>query len=387
MMEGVLFDYNADLKRKEGELVKRCVKLLGAKLGNEKDISDAAWKIVRESIEGPNTSDDTGEIVKRFTASLGEAASRKYQYLIPNHVIRLAPEIDNVAIGPVQIAASNWVEEYINAQREGREIPIVHGNDFSVSVTGNPFELTLTPVCWLIEVEAAQSNVPEEALWLAHIATSLIRSSIEHPTGLHPRLGDAEGFPNIPHVVENKHLILQGMGLWGAGGNAPKFYEINNEVLNRLEDQEFIRKTEKIFNPGQRSIGLRVAQGLGWLARGRQSEDRAERFLYFFTAIEALLSSGDKTAPVVQTIARHVATIIAATVSDRHGIARTIKQLYATRSALVHTGARNVSNTDTTTIQFVAELLFQEVLEKVSLEQSREDFQGGLDKASYGENW
>jgi hypothetical protein len=35
-------------------------------------------------------------------------------------------------------------------------------------------------------------------------------------------------------------------------------------------------------------LAERVGQGLGWLTRGRQAEDRAERLLYFFTAIEAL---------------------------------------------------------------------------------------------------
>jgi hypothetical protein len=43
-----------------------------------------------------------------------------------------------------------------------------------------------------------------------------------------------------------------------------------------------------------------VGQGLGWLSRGRQAESRTERFLFFFTALEALLSSDDKGDPVTQ---------------------------------------------------------------------------------------
>ena len=46
------------------------------------------------------------------------------------------------------------------------------------------------------------------------------------------------------------------------------------------------------------------------MTRGRQARDRSERLLFFFTAIEALLSGDDKTAPVTQTIARRAATIL-----------------------------------------------------------------------------
>ena len=48
----------------------------------------------------------------------------------------------------------------------------------------------------------------------------------------------------------------------------------------------------------------------GWMTRGRHAEDRAERFLFFYTAIETLVSTTDKSAPVIQTIARNAASII-----------------------------------------------------------------------------
>ena len=142
-----------------------------------------------------------------------------------------------------------------------------------------------------------------------------------------------------------------------------------------------------VFDPPEKSLAERFSQGLGWLTRGRQAKDRAERLLYFFTAIESLLSNDDKTAPVVQNIARQAAVILTNDAPVRAAVASDLKKLYALRSALVHTGSRAVLSTNANDAEILAELLFSRVLSEIDLKQSHAKFIEGLSKASYGQPW
>jgi Apea-like HEPN len=171
------------------------------------------------------------------------------------------------------------------------------------------------------------------------------------------------------------------------GGSVSQYYQVNKAVADHLQSINFEERAKKIFSPVSKSVGERVAQGLGWMARGRRAHDRAERFLFFYTAIEALLASSDRTAPVIQTIARHAAVILAEKVEKRYEIAKNIKTSYETRSALVHGGRRNVSKTEADDAQLMAEILYLEILEKVDLASSDESFEAGLSIASYGLRW
>jgi hypothetical protein len=142
-----------------------------------------------------------------------------------------------------------------------------------------------------------------------------------------------------------------------------------------------------VFTAKEGSVAERVAQGLGWMTRGRQSADRAERLLYFFTAVEALLTNSDKTAPVTQTIARHASVILADTPQDRVKIAGQFKSLYGLRSALVHSGKRGVGRSDADTVQALVEALYDRVLALVPLSSDAQNLNLALDKASYGGAW
>jgi Apea-like HEPN len=119
----------------------------------------------------------------------------------------------------------------------------------------------------------------------------------------------------------------------------------------------------------------------------RQSADRAERLLYNFTAIEALLSSNDKTAPVPQTIARHAAAILTDDAVARANTAQHIRELYELRSRVVHTGSRPVAWTQAKQAQNLAEHLFSRVLHRAKLSIKYTDFAEQLSVASYGSPW
>jgi hypothetical protein len=158
-------------------------------------------------------------------------------------------------------------------------------------------------------------------------------------------------------------------------------------VVATSQSQKFISQAELIFDPPKKSLAERVSQGLGWQTRGRQAEDRAERLLYFFTAVEALLSMDDKTAPVVQTIARHAAVLLTNDNSARAEAAGEVKKLYALRSSLVHAGNRAILWSAANGAQILAESLFDAVLDKVDLKMKHETFCNELANASYGMAW
>ncbi|MCP1232272.1 HEPN domain-containing protein [Acetobacter indonesiensis] len=144
---------------------------------------------------------------------------------------------------------------------------------------------------------------------------------------------------------------------------------------------------DHIFEARKQKIGERVRQALGWLARGRQSSDRADRFLHFFTAIEALLSSDDRNTPIIQNIARNAASILDDTPVGRENIAKTLKDLYSTRSKLVHTGSRNIGDDQVSELENIAHILCWHIIDRTDLSITVQEFQESLQKSSYGLPW
>lgn len=139
------------------------------------------------------------------------------------------------------------------------------------------------------------------------------------------------------------------------GGKVPPVYDASKKVA--AEQNAAI-----LFDPPSKSLALRAAQGLGWLTRGRQMSDRAERLLSFFTALEALLTSNNKSDPVTQTISRHVSVIYTQKFADRMVVYNKVKALYGLRSAVVHAGKRDVLWGDVNTLQSIVEAIFYVVL-------------------------
>lgn len=123
------------------------------------------------------------------------------------------------------------------------------------------------------------------------------------------------------------------------------------------------------------------------MTRGRQVSDRSERLLAFFTALEALLSSDDKSAPVTQTISRHVSVIYTQDIKTRLAVYNQIKWLYSIRSAVVHAGKREVLWQDVNNLQNYAEAVYWTVLNRCDLSMTQDRFAQSLADASHGMRW
>jgi Apea-like HEPN len=290
--------------------------------------------------------------------------------------------------GAGQALTSDLATELQNRKPNNR-IKIASGQGFSLQFSGNPpvAHIAMHPIAWLVSVGTAQAIVEEEAKWLIDVAISYLRLQIKVEGRRFPRLGEIEPHPIRPEQIDNVGVKIKGSSAFVGGASVPPVYEITEEVKALTVDSSFCAKASIIFDPPSKSLAARASQGLGWLTRGRQAEDRAERLLYFFTAIESLLSNDDKTAPIIQTISRHASVLLTDDVKERVGVSAEIKKLYNLRSALVHTGNRGVLWDAANATQFLAEAIFSRVLETTDLNLSHSRFCEQLATASFGSPW
>lgn len=362
-------------------LVTRCVKLLGHKFDAESEIEILVWDGILNNL---NKSDG----YKEFIDDLSSYSQSSTSYILPNYLFRFDTNVRKIVIGPVEAILAKDIIPSLEKVTKREQIMFHVGACSSMSITPPTINQTLRSISWRVKLSAARRNLQEESIWLINIATSLFRLTyLQHDTALFPRWGEVEPSPHIAPPLGELGFVSKDTGVSLAGGEIPKSYLITEDACNFSQAEKFIKLAAIIFSPNKGGISERIGQGLGWMTKGRQSSDKSEKFLYFFTAIESLLSSDDKSAPIVQTISRHAATILAEEIGNRHEIASKIKTLYASRSALVHTGKRNVSLRDVMQIQFYAESLFYIVLEKVDINMKFDKFHERLNEASYGTEW
>jgi hypothetical protein len=188
-------------------------------------------------------------------------------------------------------------------------------------------------------------------------------------------------------ILRLPHVTMEGDVAHTGGGKLPGSYEVTEKVAEELKSTKVQSLAKMLFDPKDKSLAQRVAQGLGWMTRGRQVSDRAERLLSFFTALEALLTSSDKDAPVTQTISRHAAVILTREVKSRVSAYNQIKGLYTIRSAVVHAGRRDVLWQDVNTLQHIVETVYWIVLERCDLGMTQERFGQSLADGSHGLPW
>lgn len=389
MLNGITFDLNKQVLTAQHSLISRCTTLLGSKIGHEKEIEDFAWECVYQSLAGEQRSSDLSQIVSGFIERLHANTQRQSKYVAPNYAIKFDHPVTKLVVGPVEAMLTTELLSEIPDYSGTSRVLFWVGSKFDMSIVNSKINFQFPPIVWCVSIQAAQGHIEEEATWLINIAISLLRLSYpsEKYYGLFPRIGERELLPICIQPITKQGIALYEDRLIGGETSVGKLYEVDEDVLAVTTSQTFQDRAQAIFNASKNSLGERVGQGLGWLSRGRQTADRAEKFLFFFTAIEALLSSDDKTAPVVQTISRYVAVILQNDAKLRFQLANNVKSLYETRSSLVHSGKRNVSNSDVGAIQLIAECAYIVVMDSMDMKISRADFQASLSKASYGTQW
>jgi hypothetical protein len=256
-------------------------------------------------------------------------------------------------------------------------------------IAGAVLELEFPKFCWRVKVNALHGAVAEEALWLVNITMSLVRLFYPRPDGAVPLGGFTarENHPTLRIEPQQASITLGTTETSLKGSHSGVQYAIGDAAKEHFDKIGLKIIAETIYNASPKTVAERLGQGLGWLSRGRQAESRSERFLYFFTSLEALLSSDDKGTPISQTISRHAAVIMFNDAHQRALLAKELQTLYGLRSSLVHTGKRNISTAEAARSQELLESLYLAVLQKVKVTDKFETFARGLAEASYGLPW
>lgn len=382
-VEGGLVELTEHVTAATDALIDRAIKLIGPKGESERAFTYWAEETGKEMIKGGLKIDAA---VTKLLERFGDEASSSFELILPNYLIDFSPGVRSIHIGPVRAGLS----EDVSLELEQRDFPIrlAYGKELGITFEGETRILEMPRSCWVVKVAAARDNVPEESKWLIDVASSLLRMSYTIVSPMFPMQGDVEPHPTTPWYVKGFNATLgpnQTASVLNHG--IIKSYEIDQHVEAAVTDPAFVARAKMIFDPPKDSVAERMHHGLGWLTRGRQSADRAERLLYTFTAIEALLSNNDKTAPVTQTIARHAAAILTDDPTARFNTAALISSLYGFRSTVVHKGGRPVAWTQAKQAQSIAEHLFSRVLHRVDLSMKFADFAAQLSVASYGSPW
>ena len=378
--KGGSFYFGPELAKCLSATIELCTKRLGNNLVNERDVEELLWDVADLGVIG-------AQAFKDFCDRLHYEIEKLNYLIIRNNQIRFEEGITELRIGPVRAILGSALAEEINSTRQGDSWKV------HVEETGKQqadHKLLLLPIiCWHVKIKTTRSNTKNEAVWLANVALSLLRVELLGSAGASnmPTYGQVEPTIGANSDADSRRYFVQtetGMRrVWEAPSRP---YVITRDLLNGLNCAVFEEKATLIFNAPKKSIAVRVFQGLGWLTRARQSREAPEKFLYFFTALETLLTR-DLNAPVTETISRHVSVILTDDHKRRAEIASTVKNLYGIRSKLVHVGQRDVSPTDTKELQRIAESVYHSAAKRVVMDTSVEKFQGDLVEAGYGLSW
>ncbi|QIG78681.1 HEPN domain-containing protein [Stakelama tenebrarum] len=384
---GKVFDLSDEVIRAQNDFVRIAIRKLGPIKGHAKVLDEALWDFVTSS---ENVADlDKTECLNRALEKIELQSASVCEFFRPCPLVELPDGTDRIDIGRVAI---NRSEARIHEFRKiNPRYKFGVSQDWSLSIVVAAEDVgivtNLPPTMWSVNLAAADPIREEEALWLVDVALSILRMTAKHKDlGVSaPTVGKVESHPFVPYDIRNHSFTLNQEGGGTLGGmTAPNDYRLSAGAVEALKHASAVAKTSAVFDAEPKSVAERFYQGCGWLTRGRRSSDRSDRLLYFFTAIEALLTRSDNRAPVLDTIARHAAVLLTDDNEDRVKIATDLKKLYAVRSALVHAGSRGAFDIDSNSAQQIAELLYFRVWNDIALSVRHEVFADALGQASYG---
>lgn len=380
--DGVQFTVSDEARAVQSTLSRMLLKALGPVKGHYSDIDSEIWRFAAKLIQD-GRNDVFASDVSDLLDLIAENANAEARLFKPCHSVVLSDGVDSIGIGPVIVRRSESVVGELARILRHAEIDISSDDEIEYSAS----QIRIPVFLWEIQISAANKVRDEQAAWLIDVALSLLRLCVKRrDLGINPpTLGKIEASPTRKDRGNKNSITVRPDGRYIVGGwSLPSLYKLGPIAQSALNDDSFQKRAYEVFAGKRNSLAERFCQGLGWMSRGRQSSDRPTRLLYFFTAIEALLSSDDKKAPVVQTISRHAAVLISDENELRYEISRSISKLYAIRSSLVHSGRRDVLDSDADEVQYIVEILFLTVWERVELTMAHSRFVQALAEASYG---
>lgn len=384
--KSILFTTDEALEQAHDAFVRRAADILGPKQGNIRDIDRVTWDYIADLVIAEQMQPSKAAITG-LLEEIEQHAAEVARWIAPARNVRLSEGVESVQIGPVSACSSAYIAQEMSKEAGQGRVDFHPAETLAVAHSEGRVSIGL-PCSWQVHVAASPGNLDEEALWLVDIALSLLRfASFDEKDPFFPSIGKVEAHPTAGAAGRREVVSLRSKRMSLGGFERSWDYALSPNLAKKLREPPNAARIELIFGAPRGTVAERISHGLGWLSRARRTADRAERFLLFFTAIESLLSSSDRYAPVVQTIANYTAVILTREPGDRFYVAETLAGLYGKRSDLVHRGHRNVNETEVNQIQYYAEALFVFVLDEYDLSHQLSEFHSTLKRASYGLPW
>lgn len=357
---------------------------LGPRAAHEDELRRACWGMASEwlSKESP---DDVRSAARRMMANIGAIGEVSAHLILPNYTFQRAPGVDSVCVGPVEILDTQIAKRRIDAL-DNEHIRVVINGGRGLTWREGATEASFPSTCWWVKVTAARRNVRDEGAWLIDVAIALARFLHRPWGGLAPGHKDREPAAFEPTPRDPSGIFFVGDTVMTGDFTAPRYYQLDAAAVASLESDDAKTKAAAIFEPVKDSVGGRIALALGWLTRARRAADRSEAVLFYFTALEALLSPG-KSEPIAQTIARHVAVMRSDKPAARYRTFELVLELYALRSSLVHQGNRDVLALDVRRMSALTDTVLWRLIHEVDLSAKSAALLYSLKAASFGDPW
>ncbi|WP_146008513.1 HEPN domain-containing protein [Komagataeibacter saccharivorans] len=380
---GGFIELTPNLHEASEGIISRICQLIGPALASRSRVESIIFtEVVNKYNDNLTDEESLINIIEKIQTEIDESR----RYIDKNELVRFIGDVSSFSLGPVSVKADHLLKEELT--KSDAEYIINTHNNRSETTENNVF--TLSKINWDISIYASHENIKEESLWISGIFTSILYLSCKSSLGIMSCV-DVNGMPELssfsPSITTETGIIDGKDNIYKYQSKFPVFYSIDKNIKDYFSNPKTKEFIEKIFYPNKNSLGMRLRQCLGWLAKGRQSQNRNESFLFFFTALESLLTSSDKTAPVVQNIARNAASILSDDVAQRSRYAKQIKSLYSIRSALIHSGERSVNRDHANDLQRIVHQVCERVLLYADIDSRISSFHDLLHISSYGLPW
>lgn len=378
-INGVMFYYDEQLRALEDQAINTIIKKYGKSVVSDIEISNLLKRFA--ALQAKTSTDQTSETV----AHLHELVTTERTIIYPNHAVFLDEEIPSFSLGPVTYLQT---EKIHSVYPDVDPTQVMVSEDY-VSEISEPLKLPYQACA--VKVICSGVRAHSLAQWYADIALSLLRLFLFKTEKTHhyfPFMGSTDPIsfrqmePFIPFIV----VQPQQSAIYRTEATGSSNYQISKETAallqtTQFESGDFESICNAIFFPKANSVAERINKALGWMTKARRSLDLPNRYLFFFTALEALLTQG-KDEPVLEHMARNVATIIGK-IDTRLYIYTKVKELYSIRSRLIHAGNIEVSESECNKLQQYVELTCI-ILIDTCLTTNIEDFQNQLKECSFG---
>jgi hypothetical protein len=301
MLDGVVFRTGHELQSANIKASKEILEFVGpdfASLSEVKELLYKSYVVVLETDEYPSKDKFVDQVHEKISAFLENG----FSYVGPCNLFEFGDGLSGLLNRHVSILpAEDCVKSALPVGNEQWSFCVA--DEHGVVPQDGKLFLNVSGLCWIIKTSRPRDLVREEARWMSQVFVSFIRLKMRQADFCpRPKIGEVEPDIFSDKLHKNPGFLFSDEGFHGGGGRLEKSYRIDGKASEDFHSEQFQRKLNTIFEKPKATMAERLFNGLGWLSRGRQSSSVSERLLFFFTALEALLSDKDAFVPVADDL-------------------------------------------------------------------------------------